>query len=172
MKAENRRRIEDQLRTIRAIAACEAGINSCCNIIAETLDDELEDLSDEFGANALDGDLVVDGPAPEEPEEPEHTVSPFLHQAPSEQSEQSEQSDTSELSDASDRITEEIKCWSRDFASSPAKHLLEQLRAACKVTVKELAAYFGISPRMVNKILAGANSPRVSAKVAELCGEA
>ena len=165
MKAENRRRIEDQLRTIRAIAACEAGVNSCCNIIAETL----EDLSDEFGANALDGDLVVDGPAPEEPEEPEHTVSPFLHQAPSEQS---EQSDTSELSDASDRITEEIKCWSRDFASSPAKHLLEQLRAACKVSVKDLAAYFGISPRMVNKILAGANSPRVSAKVAELCGEA
>lgn len=164
MKAENRRRIEDQLRTIRAIADCDAGVNSCCNIIAETLDDELEDLSDEFGANALDGDLVVDGPAPEEPEEPEHTVSPFLHQAPS------EQSDTSELSDASDRITGEIECWSRDFASSPAKHLLEQLRAACKVSV--LAAYFGISPRMVNKILAGANSPRVSAKVAELCGEA
>lgn len=166
MKAENRRRIEDQLRTIRAIAACEAGINSCCNIIAETLDDELEDLSDEFGANALDGDLVVDGPAPEEPEEPEHTVSPFLHQAPS------EQSDTSELSDASDRITEEIKCWSRDFASSPAKHLLEQLRAACKVSVKDLAAYFGISTRMINKILAGANSNRVSTKVAELCEEA
>lgn len=166
MKAENRRRIEDQLRTIRAIAACEAGINSCCNIIAETLDDELEDLSDEFGANALDGDLVVDGPAPEEPEEPEHTVSPFLHQAPS------EQSDTSELSDASDRITEEIKCWSGDFATEPAKHLLEQLRAACKVTVKDLAAYFGVSTRMINKILAGANSPRVSAKVAELCGEA
>lgn len=169
MKAENRRRIEDQLRTIRAIAACEAGINSCCNIIAETLDDELEDLSDEFGANALDGDLVVDGPAPEEPEEPAHTVSPFLHQAPSEQS---EQSDTSELSDASDRITEEIKCWSGDFATEPAKHLLEQLRAACKVSVKDLAAYFGISTRMVNKILAGANSNRVSAKVAELCGEA
>ena len=166
MKAENRRRIEDQLRTIRAIAACEAGINSCCNIIAETLDDELEDLSDEFGANALDGDLVVDGPAPEEPEEPEHTVSPFLHQAPS------EQSDTSELSDASYRITEEIKCWSGDFATEPAKHLLEQLRAACKVTVKDLAAYFGVSTRMINKILAGANSPRVSAKVAELCGEA
>ena len=77
MKAENRRRIEDQLRTIRAIADCDAGVNSCCNIIAETLDDELEDLSDEFGANALDGDLVVDGPAPEEPEEPEHTVSPL-----------------------------------------------------------------------------------------------
>lgn len=169
MKAENRRRIEDQLRTIRAIADCDAGVHSCCNIIAETLDDELEDLSDEFGANALDGDLVVDGPAPEEPEEPEHTVSPFLHQAPSEQS---EQSDTSELSDASDRITEEIKCWSRDFASSPAKHLLEQLRAACKVTVKDLAAYFGVSTRMINKILAGANSPRVSAKVAELCEEA
>lgn len=169
MKAENRRRIEDQLRTIRAIADCDAGVNSCCNIIAETLDDELEDLSDEFGANALDGDLVVDGPAPEEPEEPEHTVSPFLHQAPSEQS---EQSDTSELSDASDRITEEIKCWSGDFATEPAKHLLEQLRAACKVTVKDLAAYFGVSTRMINKILAGANSPRVSAKVAELCGEA
>lgn len=166
MKAENRRRIEDQLRTIRAIADCDAGVNSCCNIIAETLDDELEDLSDEFGANALDGDLVVDGPAPEEPEEPEHTVSPFLHQAPS------EQSDTSELSDASDRITEEIKCWSRDFASSPAKHLLEQLRAACKVSVKDLAAYFGISTRMINKILAGANSNRVSTKVAELCEEA
>lgn len=166
MKAENRRRIEDQLRTIRAIADCDAGVNSCCNIIAETLDDELEDLSDEFGANALDGDLVVDGPAPEEPEEPEHTVSPFLHQAPS------EQSDTSELSDASDRITEEIKCWSGDFATEPAKHLLEQLRAACKVTVKDLAAYFGVSTRMINKILAGANSPRVSAKVAELCGEA
>lgn len=166
MKAENRRRIEDQLRTIRAIADCDAGVNSCCNIIAETLDDELEDLSDEFGANALDGDLVVDGPAPEEPEEPEHTVSPFLHQAPS------EQSDTSELSDASDRITEEIKCWSGDFATEPAKHLLEQLRAACKVSVKDLAAYFGISTRMVNKILAGANSNRVSAKVAELCGEA
>lgn len=169
MRTETRKRIEDQIRTIRAIADCDAGVNSCCNIIAEVLDDELEDLSDEFGANALDGDLVVDGPAPEEPEEPEHTVSLFLHQAPSEQS---EQSDTSELSDASDRITEEIKCWSRDFASSPAKHLLEQLRAACKVTVKDLAAYFGISPRMVNKILAGANSPRVSAKVAELCGEA
>lgn len=166
MKAENRRRIEDQLRTIRAIADCDAGVNSCCNIIAETLDDELEDLSDEFGANALDGDLVVDGPVPEEPEEPEHTVSPFLHQAPT------EQSDSSELSDASDRITEEIKCWSRDFASSPAKHLLEQLRAACKVTVKDLAAYFGVSTRMISKILAGANSPRVSAKVAELCGEA
>lgn len=169
MKAENRRRIEDQLRTIRAIADCDAGVNSCCNIIAETLDDELEDLSDEFGANALDGDLVVDGPAPEEPEEPAHTVSPFLHQAPSEQS---EQSDTSELSDASDRITGEIECWSRDFASSPAKHLLEQLRAACKVTVKDLAAYFGVSTRMIRKILAGANSNRVSAKVAELCGEA
>ena len=171
MKAENRRRIEDQLRTIRAIADCDAGVNSCCNIIAETLDDELEDLSDEFGANALDGDgdLVVDGPAPEESEEPEHTVSPFLHQAPSDTS---EQSDTSELSDASDRITEEIECWSRDFASSPAKHLLEQLRAACKVSVKDLAAYFDISTRMVNKILAGANSNRVSAKVAELCGEA
>lgn len=166
MKAENRRRIEDQLRTIRAIADCDAGVHSCCNIIAETLDDELEDLSDEFGANALDGDLVVDGPAPEEPEEPEHTVSPFLHQAPS------EQSDASEESDPSDRITEEIKCWSNDFASSSAKHLLEQLRAACKVSVKDLAAYFGISPRMVNKILAGANSPRVSAKVAELCEEA
>ncbi len=168
MKAENRRRIEDQLRTIRAIADCDAGVHSCCNIIAETLDDELEDLSDEFGANALDdGDLVVDGPAPEKPEdEPQHTVSPFLHQVPT------EQSDTSEESDPSDRITEEIKCWSRDFASSPAKHLLEQLRAACKVTVKDLAAYFGISPRMVNKILAGANSPRVSAKVAELCEEA
>ena len=165
MKAENRRRIEDQLRTIRAIAACEAGINSCCNIIAETLDDELEDLSDEFGTNALDdsSDLVVDGPAPEEPEEPEHTVSPFLHHAPS---------DTSEESAPSDRITGEIECWSRDFASSPAKHLLEQLRAACKVSVKDLAAYFGISPRMVNKILAGANSPRVSAKVAEICEEA
>ena len=166
MKAENRRRIEDQLRTIRAIADCDAGVNSCCNIIAETLDDELEDLSDEFGANALDGDLVVDGPAPEEPEEPEHTVSPFLHQAPS------EQSDASEESDPSDRITEEIKCWSNDFASSSAKHLLEQLRAACKVTVKDLAAYFGVSTRMIRKILAGANSPRVSAKVAELCGEA
>ena len=166
MKAENRRRIEDQLRTIRAIAACEAGINSCCNIIAETLDDELEDLSDEFGANALDGDLVVDGPAPEEPEEPEHTVSPFLHQAPSDTSEESEEPDLSSL------ITEEIKCWSNDFATEPAKHLLEQLRAACKVTVKDLAAYFGVSTRMVNKILAGANSPRVSAKVAELCEEA
>ena len=166
MKAENRRRIEDQLRTIRAIADCDAGVHSCCNIIAETLDDELEDLSDEFGANALDGDLVVDGPAPEEPEEPEHTVSPFLHQAPS------EQSDASEESDPSDRITEEIKCWSNDFASSSAKHLLEQLRAACKVTVKDLAAYFGVSTRMIRKILAGANSPRVSAKVAELCGEA
>lgn len=164
MKAENRRRIEDQLRTIRAIADCDAGVHSCCNIIAETLDDELEDLSDEFGANALDdGDLVVDGPAPEEPEEPEHTVSPFLHQAPS---------DTSEESAPSDRITGEIECWSRDFASSPAKHLLEQLRAASKVTVKDLAAYFGISARMVNKILAGANNPRVSAKVAELCEEA
>lgn len=166
MKAENRRRIEDQLRTIRAIADCDAGVHSCCNIIAEVLDDELEDLSDEFGANALDGDgdLVVDGPAPEEPEdEPEHTVSPFLHHAPS---------DTSEESAPSDRITEEIKCWPNDFASSPAKHLLEQLRAACKVTVKDLAAYFGISARMVNKILAGANSPRVSAKVAELCEEA
>lgn len=166
MRTETRKRIEDQIRTIRAIADGDAGIESCCGIIAEALDDELEDLSDEFGANALDGDLVVDGPAPEEPEEPEHTVSPFLHQAPS------EQSDTSELSDASDRITGEIECWSRDFASSPAKHLLEQLRAACKVSVKDLAAYFGISPRMVNKILAGANSPRVSAKVAELCEEA
>ena len=166
MKAENRRRIEDQLRTIRAIADCDAGVRECCSIIAETLDDELEDLSDEFGANALDGDLVVDGPAPEEPEEPEHTVSPFLHQAPS------EQSDASEESDPSDRITEEIKCWSNDFASSSAKHLLEQLRAACKVTVKDLAAYFGVSTRMIRKILAGANSPRVSAKVAELCGEA
>ena len=167
MKAENRRRIEDQLRTIRAIADCDAGVHSCCNIIAETLDDELEDLSDEFGANALDdsGDLVVDGPAPEEPEEPEHTVSPFLHQAPSEESEQSEES-------ASYRITEEIECWSRDFANSPAKELLKQLRAACKVTVKDLAAYFGISTRMINKILAGANSSRVSAKVAELCEEA
>ena len=165
MKAENRRRIEDQLRTIRAIADCDAGVHSCCNIIAEVLDDELEDLSDEFGANALDGDgdLVVDGPAPEEPEEPEHTVSPFLHQAPS---------DTSEESAPSDRITGEIECWSRDFASSPAKHLLEQLRAACKVTVKDLAAYFGVSTRMIRKILAGANSNRVSAKVAELCGEA
>lgn len=159
MKAENRRRIEDQLKTIRAIADCDAGVNSCCNIIAETLDDELEDLSDEFGANALDGDLVVDGPAPEEPEEPE----PFFLQAPS---------DTSEESAPSDRITGEIECWSRDFASSPAKHLLEQLRAACKVTEKDLAAYFGVSTRMIRKILAGANSPRVSAKVAELCGEA
>ncbi len=166
MKAENRRRIEDQLRTIRAIADCDAGVHSCCNIIAETLDDELEDLSDEFGANALDGDLVVDGPAPEEPEEPERTVSPFLHQAPSDPSESSEESAPS------DRITEEIKCWSNDFASSSAKHLLEQLRAACKVSVKDLASYFGVSPRMVNKILAGANSPRVSAKVAELCEEA
>lgn len=166
MKAENRRRIEDQLRTIRAIAACEAGINSCCNIIAETLDDELEDLSDEFGANALDGDLVVDGPAPEEPEEPEHTVSPFLHQAPT------PSSDASELSEPSDRITEEIKTWSFEFAHNPAPRLLQTLRTACKVTVKDLAAYFGISARMVNKILAGANSPRVSAKVAELCEEA
>lgn len=165
MRTETRKRIEDQIRTIRAIADGDAGIESCCTIIAEVLDDELEDLSDEFGANALGGDLVVDGPAPEEPEEPE-TVSPFLYQAPT------ERSDTSELSDASDRITEEIKCWSNDFASSPAKHLLEQLRAACKVSVKDLAAYFGISPRMVNKILAGANSPRVSAKVAEICEEA
>ena len=163
MKAENRRRIEDQLRTIRAIADCDAGVNSCCNIIAETLDDELEDLSDEFGANALDGDLVVDGPAPEEPEEPEHTVSPFLHQAPS---------DTSEESVPSDRITGEIKTWSFEFAHNPAPCLLQTLRAACKVSVKDLAAYFGISTRMVNKILAGANSNRVSAKVAELCGEA
>ena len=163
MKAENRRRIEDQLRTIRAIADCDAGVNSCCNIIAETLDDELEDLSDEFGANALDGDLVVDGPAPEEPEEPEHTVSPFLHQAPS---------DTSEESAPSDRITGEIKTWSFEFAHNPAPCLLQTLRAACKVSVKDLAAYFGISTRMVNKILAGANSNRVSAKVAELCGEA
>ena len=163
MKTENRRRIEDQIRTIRAIADCDAGICSCCDIIAEALDDELEDLSDEFGANALDGDLVVDGLAPEEPEEPEHTVSPFLHQATS---------DTSEESDPSDRITEEIECWSRDFASSPAKHLLEQLRTACKVSVKDLAAYFGISTRMTRKILAGANSNRVSAKVAELCEEA
>ena len=160
MKAENRRRIEDQLRTIRAIADCDAGVNSCCNIIAETLDDELEDLSDEFGANALDGDLVVDGPVPEEPE---HTVSPFLHQAPS---------DTSEESAPSDRITGEIKTWSFEFAHNPAPRLLQTLRAACKVSVKDLAAYFGISTRMVNKILAGANSPRVSAKVAELCGEA
>ena len=169
MKAENRRRIEDQLRTIRAIADCDAGVNSCCNIIAETLDDELEDLSDEFGANALDGDLVVDGPAPEEPEEPAHTVSPFLHQVPSAPS---EQSDTSELSDASDRITEEIKAWPFEFAHNPAPRLLQTLRAACKVTVKDLAAYFGVSTRMINKILAGANSPRVSAKVAELCEEA
>lgn len=163
MKAENRRRIEDQLRTIRAIADCDAGVNSCCNIIAETLDDELEDLSDEFGANALDGDLVVDGPVPEEPEEPEHTVSPFLHQAPS---------DTSEESAPSDRITGEIKTWSFEFAHNPTPRLLQTLRAACKVSVKDLAAYFGISTRMVNKILAGANSNRVSAKVAELCGEA
>lgn len=163
MKAENRRRIEDQLRTIRAIADCDAGVNSCCNIIAETLDDELEDLSDEFGANALDGDLVVDGPAPEEPEEPEHTVSPFLHHAPP---------DTSEESAPSDRITGEIKTWSFEFAHNPAPRLLQTLRAACKVSVKDLAAYFGISTRMVNKILAGANSNRVSAKVAELCGEA
>ena len=159
MRTETRKRIEDQIRTIRAIADGDAGIESCCGIIAEALDDELEDLSDEFGANALDdsGDLVVDGPAPEEPEGPEHTVSP------------SEQSDES---DPSDRITEEIKCWSNDFASSPAKHLLEQLRAACKVSVKDLAAYFGVSTRMINKILAGANSNRVSAKVAELCEEA
>lgn len=163
MKAENRRRIEDQLRTIRAIADCDAGVNSCCNIIAETLDDELEDLSDEFGANALDGDLVVDGPAPEEPEEPEHTVSPFLHHAPP---------DTSEESAPSDRITGEIKTWSFEFAHNPAPRLLQTLRAGCKVSVKDLAAYFGISTRMVNKILAGANSNRVSAKVAELCGEA
>lgn len=166
MKAENRRRIEDQLRTIRAIADCDAGVNSCCNIIAETLDDELEDLSDEFGANALDGDLVVDGPAPEEPEEPEHTVSPFLHQAPT------PSSDASELSEPSDRITEEIKTWSFEFAHNPAPRLLQTLRTACKVSVKDLATYFGVSTRMVRKILAGANSPRVSAKVAELCGEA
>lgn len=166
MKAENRRRIEDQLRTIRAIADCDAGVHSCCNIIAETLDDELEDISDEFGANALDGDLVVDGPAPEEPEEPERTVSPFLHQAPSEESEQPEESDPS------DRITEEIKTWSFEFAHNPAPRLLQTLRTACKVTVKDLAAYFGISTRMINKILAGANSSRVSAKVAELCEEA
>ena len=169
MKAENRRRIEDQLRTIRAIADCDAGVHSCCNIIAETLDDELEDLSDEFGANALDGDLVVDGPAPEEPEEPEEaerTVSPFLHQAPS------EQSDASEESDPSDRITEEIKTWSFEFAHNPAPRLLQTLRTACKVSAKDLAAYFGISTRMINKILAGANSSRVSAKVAELCEEA
>ena len=163
MKAENRRRIEDQLRTIRAIADCDAGVNSCCNIIAETLDDELEDLSDEFGANALDGDLVVDGPAPEEPEEPEHTVSPFLHHAPP---------DTSEESAPSDRITGEIKTWSFEFAHNPAPRLLQTLRAACKVSVKDLAAYFGVSTRMIRKILAGANSNRVSAKVAELCGEA
>ena len=160
MKAENRRRIEDQLRTIRAIADCDAGVHSCCNIIAETLDDELEDISDEFGANALDGDLVVDGPAPEEPEEPERTVSPFLHQAPSEESA------------PSDRITGEIKTWPFEFAHNPAPRLLQTLRTACKVTVKDLAAYFGISTRMINKILAGANSSRVSAKVAELCEEA
>ena len=168
MKAENRRRIEDQLRTIRAIADCDAGVHSCCTIIAEVLDDELEDLSDEFGANTLGGDLVVDGPAPEEAEEPEEpeSVSPFLHQAPSESPEESEEPDLSSL------ITEEIKCWSGDFATEPAKHLLEQLQAACKVTVKDLAAYFGVSTRMIRKILAGANSNRVSTKVAELCGEA
>lgn len=109
MRTETRKRIEDQIRTIRAIADGDAGIESCCTIIAEVLDDELEDLSDEFGANALDGDLVVDGPAP----------------ASSDQSDLSVQSDKSDESD-----------------------------------------------RMIRKILAGANSNRVSAKVAELCGEA
>lgn len=152
MKTENRRRIEDQIRTIRAIADCDAGISSCCDIIAETLDDELEDLSDEFGANVLDGELVVDGPAPEI--EPFPTVSPFLHQDPS------------------DRITKEIKTWSFKFAHHPATCLIVQLKTACEVTAKDLAAYFGISTRMVRKILAGANSNRVSAKVAEICGEA
>lgn len=171
MRTETRKRIEDQIRTIRAIADGDAGIESCCGIIAEALDDELEDLSDEFGANALDdsGDLVVDGPAPEEteePEDPEHTVSPFLHQAPN------PSSDASELSEPSDRITEEIKTWSFEFAHNPAPRLLQTLRAACKVTVKDLAGYFGVSTRMIRKILAGANSSRVSAKVAELCEEA
>lgn len=161
MKTENRRRIEDQIRTIRAIADCDAGICSCCDIIAEALDDELEDLSDEFGANILDGELVVDGPAPEE--EPPPTVSPFLHQDPSE---------SSDKSAPSDRITEEIKTWSFKFAHYPATCLIVQLKTACKVSVKDLAAYFGISTRMIRKILAGANSNRVSAKVAELCEEA
>lgn len=161
MKTENRRRIEDQIRTIRAIADCDAGISSCCDIIAETLDDELEDLSDEFGANVLDGELVVDGPAPEI--EPFPTVSPFLHQDPS---------GSSDKSAPSDRITKEIKTWSFKFAHYPATTLIVQLKTACEVTAKDLAAYFGISTRMVRKILAGANSNRVSAKVAEICGEA
>ncbi len=144
MKTENRRRIEDQIRTIRAIADCDAGISSCCDIIAETLDDELEDLSDEFGANVLDGELVVDGPAPAAPDP-------------------SESSDQSALSDRPvSGLAAELRPFLKGRGNSDEREIVSAIFTKFHCKNVELAAIFGVRPNLIAKVKSGLSSPTVA----------
>lgn len=144
MNTENRRRIEDQIRTIRAIADCDAGISSCCDIIAETLDDELEDLSDEFGANILNGELVVDGPAPAAPDP-------------------SESSDQSALSDRPvSGLAAELRPFLKGRGNSDEREIVSAIFAKFHCKNVELAAIFGVRPNLIAKVKSGLSSPTVA----------
>lgn len=144
MKTENRRRIEDQIRTIRAIADCDAGISSCCDIIAETLDDELEDLSDEFGANILDGELVVDGPAPAAPDP-------------------SESSDQSALSDRPvSGLAAELRSFLAGRGANDEREIVSAIFTKFHCKNVELAAIFGVRPNLIAKVKSGLSSPTVA----------
>ena len=145
MKTENRRRIEDQIRTIRAIADCDAGISSCCDIIAETLDDELEDLSDEFGANILDGELVVDGPAPAAPD-------------------LSESSDQSALSDRPvSGLAAELRPFLAGRGANDEREIVSAIFAKFHCRNVELAEVLGVRPNLIAKVKSGRfRSPTLS----------
>lgn len=150
MKTENRKRIEDQIRTIRAIADCDAGICSCCDIIAEALDDELEDLSDEFGANILDGELVVDGPAPAAP-------------------------DPSEPSDQSDRpvsgLAAELRPFLKGRGNCGEREIVSAIFAKFHCRNVELAEVLGVRPNLIAKVKSGLGSPTVAVALARFMEE-
>ena len=154
MKTENRRRIEDQIRTIRAIADCDAGISSCCDIIAETLDDELEDLSDEFGANVLDGELVVDGPAP------------------SDQLDQSDPSDQSGLSARpSAGLVAELRPFLAGRGASDEREIISAIFSKFHCRNVELAEVLGVRPNLIAKVKSGLGSPTVAVALARFTEE-
>ena len=151
MKTENRRRIEDQIRTIRAIADCDAGICSCCDIIAEALDDELEDLSDEFGANILNGELVVDGPAP------------------SDQLDQSDQSDLSDRTAAG--LAAELRPFLAGRGANDEREIVSAIFAKFHCRNVELAEVLGIRPNLIAKVKSGLGSPTVAVALKRLMEE-
>lgn len=153
MKTENRRRIEDQIRTIRAIADCDAGISSCCDIIAEALDDELEDLSDEFGANILNGELVVDGPAPAAPD-------------PSESSDQSDQSDRPVSG-----LAAELRPFLKGRGNCGEREIVSAIFAKFHCRNVELAEVLGVRPNLIAKVKSGLGSPTVAVALARFMEE-